>query len=118
VCSLIAGLVPGSSGGYWPVHIVVPPMGLQTPSAPRVLSLAPSLGILCSVQWMAVSIHFCICEALAEPLRRELLSGSCHHALVGIHTMPVFGDCKWDGSPGESVSRWPFLQSLLRTLSL
>ena len=47
-------------GGYWLVHIVVPPMGLQTPSAPWVLSLAPSLGTLCSLQWMAVNIHFCI----------------------------------------------------------
>ena len=29
-----------------------------------------------------------------------------------------FGDCKWDGSPGEPVSRWSFIQSLLHTLSL
>ena len=59
---------------YWLIHfhIVVPPMGLQTPSAPWVLSLAPSSGTLCSVQWMAVSIHFCICQTLAEPLRRQL----------------------------------------------
>jgi hypothetical protein len=47
-------------------------MGLQTPSAPWVLSLAPSLGILCSVQWMGASLQLCICEAIAEPLRREL----------------------------------------------
>jgi hypothetical protein len=32
------------------VHIVVPPIGLQTPSAPWVLSLAPPLGALCSIQ--------------------------------------------------------------------
>jgi hypothetical protein len=37
------------------------PMGLQTTSAPWVLSLAPSLGTLCSIQWLAESIHFCIC---------------------------------------------------------
>jgi hypothetical protein len=30
-----------SSGGYWLVHIVVPPIGLQTLLAPWVLSLAP-----------------------------------------------------------------------------
>jgi hypothetical protein len=42
------------------VHIVVSPMGLQTPSAPWVLSLSPPLGTLCSVQWMAVSIYLCI----------------------------------------------------------
>jgi hypothetical protein len=47
-------------------------MGLQTSSATWVLSLAPSLGTLCSVQWMSVSIHFCIFQVLAEPLRRQL----------------------------------------------
>jgi hypothetical protein len=38
VYDFVGGLVPGSSSGgggkYWLVHIVVPPMGLQTPSAP------------------------------------------------------------------------------------
>jgi hypothetical protein len=38
-----------SSGEYWLVHIVVPPIGLQTPLAPWVLSLAPPLGALCSI---------------------------------------------------------------------
>jgi hypothetical protein len=33
-------------GGYWLVHIVVPPIGLQIPLAPWVLSLAPPLGAL------------------------------------------------------------------------
>ena len=46
--------------GYWLVHNVDPPIGLQIPLAPWVLSLAPSLGALCSIQWMSVSIHFCI----------------------------------------------------------
>ena len=36
--------------GCWLVHIVVPPIGLQTPLAPWVLSLSPSLGALCSIQ--------------------------------------------------------------------
>ena len=61
-----------SSVWYWLVHIVDPPIGLQTTLAPWVLSLAPSLGTLCSVQWMTVSIYFCISQALAEPLRRQL----------------------------------------------
>jgi hypothetical protein len=39
-----------SSGGYWLVHIVVPPIGLQIPLAPWVLSLAPPLGALWSIQ--------------------------------------------------------------------
>jgi hypothetical protein len=35
--------------GCWLVHIVVPPIGLQTPSAPWVLSLAPPMGALCCI---------------------------------------------------------------------
>ena len=34
-----------SSRGYWLVHIVVPPIGLQTPLAPWLLSLAPLMRI-------------------------------------------------------------------------
>jgi hypothetical protein len=36
---------PRELWGNWLSHIVVSPMMLQTPSAPWVLSLAPSLGI-------------------------------------------------------------------------
>ena len=59
-------------------------MGLQTPSAPWVLSLAPSLVTLCSVQWMTVNIHFCICQALSEPLRRQLYQApvSKHNKII------------------------------------
>jgi hypothetical protein len=39
-----------SSGGYWLVHIVIPPIGLQIPLAPWVLSLAPPLGALWCIQ--------------------------------------------------------------------
>jgi hypothetical protein len=63
---------PRELWGSWLVHIVVPPMGLQNPSAPWVLSLAPSLRTLCSVQWLAESIHLHICQALVEPLWRQL----------------------------------------------
>ena len=108
---------PWELWGYWLVHIVVPPMGLQTPSAPWVLSLAPSLGTLCSVQWMTVSIHFCICQALAEPLRRQLYQAPVSKHLLASTIVSGFGDCIWDGSPGGAVSGWPFLQSLLHTLS-
>ena len=91
-------------------------MGLQTPSAFWVLSLAPSLGTLCSVQWMTVSLHFCIFQALAEPLRRLLYQASVSKHLLASTIVSGFGDCIWDGSPGGAVSRWPFLQSLCSTL--
>jgi hypothetical protein len=80
------------------VNIVVFPMGLQTTSAPSVLSLSPPLGTPCSIQWLAVSIHLCICQALAEPFRRQLyqapvskhffgLCNSLSLGLVSIHEM-------------------------------
>jgi hypothetical protein len=69
---LVGGLVPGSSGGSRLVEVVVLPMGLKTPSAPSVLPLNLSLGLLCSVQWLAVSICICIGQALAGPLREPL----------------------------------------------
>jgi hypothetical protein len=75
-------------------------MGLQTPSTPWVLSLAPSLGTLCSVPWMDASIHLCICQALAEPLRRQLYQAPVSKHLLASTTVSGFGDCVWDGSPG------------------
>jgi hypothetical protein len=76
---------PKELWGYWLVHIDVPPMGLQTPSAPYILSLASSLGTLCSIQWMTVSIHFCICQADTGRAPQETaISDSCQQALVGI----------------------------------
>ena len=56
VYSLVDSLLPGSSGGLWLVDIVVLPVGLQTPSAPSVLSLTPPLGSPYSVQWLHASI--------------------------------------------------------------
>jgi hypothetical protein len=69
---LIGGLVPRSSG------VLVSSYGCSSygasdPFSSVGFSLAPSLGTLCSVQWMTVSIHFCISQALEEPCRREVL---------------------------------------------
>jgi hypothetical protein len=104
--------------GYWLAHNVVPPIGLQTPSAPSVLSLAPSLGTLCSVQWLAESSHLCICQALAEPCRRQVYMAPISKHLLASTILSVCGDCVWDGSLGGAVSGWSFLQFLLHTLSL
>ena len=60
--------IPWELWGYWLVflsssfvRVVVLPLGLQTPSAHWVLSLAHSLRTMCSVQWMAG------CEPLSQP---------------------------------------------------
>jgi hypothetical protein len=107
---------PWELWGYWLVHIAVPPMGLQTPSAPSVLSLTSLLATLRSVQWLAASICFCICLAWAELLRRQLYQATVSMHLQESTLVSVFGDCKWDGSSGRAVSGWSFLQSLLHTL--
>jgi hypothetical protein len=92
-------------------------MGLQTPSVPWVLSLSPSLESLCSIQWMAVSIHFCISQALAKHLSRQLYQAPVSKLLLASVVVSVFSGCLWDGSPGGAVSGWSFLHSLLQTLS-
>jgi hypothetical protein len=56
----------------WLVDIVVPPMGLLSPSAPSVLPLTPPLGFLCEIQCLAACTHICIGKALAERLREQL----------------------------------------------
>jgi hypothetical protein len=117
MCGLWLVFSPWELWRYWVVHIV-PPMGLQTTSAPWVLSLVPSLGTLCSIQRMAVSIHFCICQALAETLRRQLCQAPVSKLLLASAIVSGFGDCLWDGSACGAVSGWPFLQFLLQTLSL
>ena len=66
---------PWEPRGYRLIHIVVPPVRLQTPLAPSVLSLTPWLGTLCSVQWSPESMYFCICQALLEPLS----ASTCWH---------------------------------------
>jgi hypothetical protein len=91
---------------------------MQTLLAPWVLSLAHSLGTLCSVQLMAVSIYFCICQALAEPLRRQLYLAPVREHLLASAIESGIGDCILDGSPGGAVSGWSFLQSLLHTVSV
>jgi hypothetical protein len=60
-------------------------MELPKPSAPWVLSLAPPLGTLCSVQWLAESIHFWFCQALAEPLMRQLYQAPVSKHLLAAH---------------------------------
>ena len=100
-------------GVVWLIDVVVLPMGLQTLSAPSVLSLTPPLGTQCSVQWLAASINLCICQVLAEPLRRQLYQAPVSKHFLASTIVSGFGDCIWNGSPGEgAVSGWPFLQSL------
>jgi hypothetical protein len=46
--------------------------GAANPFSSFGFSLVLPLGTLCSIHCLAVSFHLCICQALAEPLRRQL----------------------------------------------
>ena len=54
------------------VNIVVPPVGATNTCRSISPFSTPPLGTLYSVQWLDVSICLCICQALAESLRRQL----------------------------------------------
>ena len=74
-------------------------------------------GTPCSVQWLPMSIHLCICQVLAEPLRRQLSQASVSIDFLASTIVSEFGDCIRDRCSGWAVSGWPLLQSLLQTLS-
>jgi hypothetical protein len=101
----------------WPVDSVAPSMGLQTPSALQTLLQLLHWGPLSSVQWLAESFLLSICQALAEPLRRQSYQASISKHFLAFTIESGFGGCIWDRSPSGAVSGWPFLQSLLHTLS-
>ena len=83
--------------------------GAANPLSSLVLFLAPPLGTLCSVQWMAVSIHFCIFQALGEPLRRQSYQAPVSEHLLAFTIVSGFSDCMWDGSPGVKALSGPSL---------
>jgi len=67
-------------------------MGLQSPSAPSILSLALPLGSPGSVQWLAVNIRICIEQVLVETLREQLDPALCQQMLFGIsNSVGVWG---------------------------
>ena len=44
-----------------------------------------------------MSIHFCICQALAGPLRRQLYQAPVSKHLLASTIVSGFGDCIWNG---------------------
>jgi hypothetical protein len=61
------------------------------PFSSWVLSLAPTLGALCSIQLLTVSIHFCTCQALAKPHRRQLYQVPFSKILLVYSIVSAFG---------------------------
>ena len=51
-----------------------------------------------------MSIHFCICQALAEPLKRQLHQAPFSQLLLASTIVSGFAGCLWDGYPGGDLS--------------
>jgi hypothetical protein len=120
VYSLVGGLVPGREGergGVLLVDIVVLSMELQTPFSSFSPFFNSSLGVSPPVRWLAVSIHICICEALVEPLRRQLYRVPVSKQFLASPIESPFDGCIWDGSPGGAVSGWPFRKGILKAIN-
>jgi hypothetical protein len=101
-------------GEVWLVGGVILPRGLQIPSVPSVLSLTP-LRTPCTVQWLAASIHLCIYQALAEPLRRQLYQAPVSKYILPPTVVSGFVTIyRMDPQVEQSLDG---LQSLLHTLS-
>jgi hypothetical protein len=111
--SLVGGLVPasfGDTGKFILLFLLTGCLVLQTPSTPWVLSLALSF---CSLQWITVNIHFCICLVLAKSLKRQVYQAPVSKLLLASTILPGFGVCLWAGSPGGAVSGWSYHLSLI-----
>ena len=94
------------ASGVWLVDVAILPIGLQTSSAPSVLSLTLPLRSLCSVLWLAASICICIGQALVEPLRGQLYQGPVSKNFLASAVVSVFGVYQWNESLGGAVSEW------------
>jgi hypothetical protein len=75
------------------IDIAVFPVGFQSLSAPSVLLTLP-LGSPCSIWWLAASTCICICQALAEPLRRQPFQVLVSKLILASIVVSVFGMCR------------------------
>jgi hypothetical protein len=106
MCSLWLVVKFPAAPGLWPVHTVVPlPHGAADPLS--------SFSTFCnfslwnppgSVQWLTASIHLCICQALAETLRRQLYQAPLSKHFLASTIASGCGNCIWDESPGGALS--------------
>jgi hypothetical protein len=83
VYSLLGGLVPGSPGdsGWLILFFFSWVANLFSSFSPFSNS---SIGTPCSVQQLAASICFCICQKIERPSQETAISGSCQQAVPGL----------------------------------
>jgi hypothetical protein len=90
------------------VGITVLPKGLQTPLAPWVLSLAPSLkgSVFSPIDDCEHPLLYLSGTGIAS---QEFYQGPVSKILLAYAIVSGFGGFMWDGSPSGAVSGWPFL---------
>nr|CAA36859.1 tlm protein [Mus musculus] len=76
--------------------------------SPLQCTLVLSVVLASLVQWLAVSIHLCICKALSGPLRRQPYQAPFSMYFLVSTIVSGFGNCIWDESPGGTVSGLSF----------
>jgi hypothetical protein len=113
VYSSVGGPVPRSSGGSGQLTLLLPPWGCKIPqlhqSLCQLLQEDPMLSPMVGCEHRSISL--CICQALAEPLRRQQTASISKH-FPAFTIASGFVGCIWNGSSGGAVSGWPFLHSL------
>ena len=72
----------GSSGGSDWLILLFFPWGCKPHSAPSVLSLTPSLGTQCSVNYKHLPLYL---SGSGRASQETAISGSCQQTLLGIH---------------------------------
>jgi hypothetical protein len=63
---------------------------------------------------MAVSIPFCICQALTEPLRGQLYQAPASKHLLASTIVPGFDDCMINFGEGTILQKVSILEKVLR----
>jgi hypothetical protein len=80
------------------IYIYIHPFSSFSPS------LTPPSGTPHSDPWLATIICLCICQALADPLKRELYQAPVSKHFLASPTVSGFSVCMWDGSSCGAVS--------------
>ena len=107
----------GAPGGLSCWTVAPPPHGPAKPLSFFSPFSNSSIRDLRSVQWVAVSICLCICQPLADTLRRQPYQAPVNKHFWSSSIVSRFGDCIWDGSPGGAVSA-PHFVSIFPPVSI
>jgi hypothetical protein len=111
VYSLVGSLVPESFWGSGWLILLFFLWGcspLQLPqSLPNFFIGSPRLSL------MVGCVCICLNQMLAEPLKGQPYWAPGYKQFLASAIVLGFGVCRWEGSQGGVVSRWPFLQFLL-----